>query len=305
MTKQSISVIGTGRMGNAFAVNLLKAGHEVFVYDVNPDAYANLVEKGAVAVANVQEKVNATPFVVLSLPRSDIVEDTVAGKGGILAKLAPGSVVIDMSTTSPEITRRLAERVAEAGSDFLDAPVSGHLTGAVNATLTVMAGGRREAFQKAREPIFEVLGKNIFYAGPSGAGQSLKLINNLLYNINRLALCEGLVMGKKAGVDLEVMSQAVSFSTGASYANTHLPRDILNRNFEGRESNLTLACKTLKLITDYADALGTPLLLGNVAKQVYDFMKLSGNGHKTPSCVVQFYESGAGVEANAESSAKA
>ncbi len=299
MAKQRISVIGTGRMGNAFAVNLLKAGHELYVYDVDPGACANLVEQGARLMENVRETAGGTPFIVLSLPRSDIVEDTVIGANGILPKLSPGSVVVDMSTTSPEITRRVAAKVAESGCDFLDAPVSGHLTGAVNATLTVMVGGRKEAFLKAKEPIFEVLGRNIFYAGPSGAGQSLKLINNLLYNINRLAMCEGLVMGKKAGIDLEVMCEAIALSTGSSYAITHLPQDILSRNFEGRESNLTLACKTLKLITDYADVLGTPLLLGNVAKQVYDFMKLSGHGHKTPSCVVEFYEAGARVEAKA------
>ncbi len=157
-------------------------------------------------------------------------------------------------------------------------------------------GGTKEAFLRAREPIFEKLGKNIFHAGPTGAGQALKLVNNLLYNLNRLAMCEGLVLGAKAGIDPEIMCQAISRSTGGSYVIRSLPPDILEGNFEGRESSLNLACKTLKLITDFADELNVNLLLGNLAKQLYNFMRLQGHGEETPSTVIQFYESGAGVK---------
>ncbi len=296
MEEKRTGVIGTGRMGNAFALNLLKAGHRVYVYDIDINATKNLVSHGAVLSATPAEMAAQTEFIITSLPRNEIVEETVIGTKGLLRGLNRGSIVIDMSTTLPKTTKVIAEEVARNGSDFLDAPVSGHAVGAKNATLTIMVGGKKKAFLRAKGPVLEKLGKNIFYAGPSGAGQALKLVNNLLYNLNRLAMCEGLVLGAKAGIDPEVLCQAVSLSTGGSYAIRSLPPDIWEGNFEGRESSLNLACKTLKLITDFADELNVNLLLGNLAKQLYNFMRLQGHGDESPSTVIQFYESSAGVK---------
>lgn len=296
MDSRKVGVIGTGRMGNAFALNLLKAGHQVQVYDIDPKATQNLIAQGAVLSASPAEMAPQAEFVLTSLPNNEIVEQTIIGPQGLLPKLNRESIVIDLSTTLPRTTQTIAEALAQKGIEFLDAPVSGHAVGAKNATLTIMVGGKKEAFLRARGPIFEKLGNNIFYAGPHGAGQALKLVNNLLYNLNRLAMCEGLVLGAKAGIDPEIMCQAISLSTGGSYAIRSLPPDILEGNFEGRESSLNLACKTLKLITDFADELNVNLLLGNLAKQLYNFMRLQGHGDETPSTVIQFYESTAGVK---------
>ena len=296
MDSKKVGVIGTGRMGNAYALNLLKAGHQVLVYDLDPKAAQNLAAQGAVWSASPAEMAPQAEFVLTSLPKNEIVEETIIGPQGLLPKLNRGSMVIDLSTTLPKTTKTIADALAGKGIDFLDAPVSGHMVGAKNATLTIMVGGTKEAFLRAREPIFEKLGKNIFHAGATGAGQALKLVNNLLYNLNRLAMCEGLVLGAKAGIDPEIMCQAISLSTGGSYVIRSLPPDILEGNFEGRESSLNLACKTLKLITDFADELNVNLLLGNLAKQLYNFMRLQGHGEETPSTVIQFYESAAGVK---------
>jgi 3-hydroxyisobutyrate dehydrogenase-like beta-hydroxyacid dehydrogenase len=296
MESKQIGVIGTGRMGNAYALNLLKAGHRVRVFDVDPKASQNLAAQGAVLCASPLEMAPEAEFILTSLPKNEIVEDTIIGPKGLLPNLNRGSIVIDLSTTLPRTTKAIAEALSRKGADFLDAPVSGHMVGAKNATLTIMVGGSKEAFLRAKEPIFEKLGKNIFHAGPTGAGQALKLVNNLLYNLNRLAMCEGLVLGAKAGIDPEIMCQAISLSTGGSYVIRSLPPDILQGNFEGRESSLNLACKTLKLITDFADELNVNLLLGNLAKQLYNFMRLQGHGEETPSTVIQFYESAAGVK---------
>ena len=296
MDSRKVGVIGTGRMGSAFASNLLMAGHRVQVYDIDPKATENLVARGAVLSASSAEMAAQAEFVLTSLPSNEIVEQTIIGPQGLLPKLNRDSIVIDLSTTLPRTTQTIAEALARKGVEFLDAPVSGHAVGAKNATLTIMVGGKKEAFLRARGPILEKLGKNIFYAGPPGAGQALKLVNNLLYNLNRLAMCEGLVLGAKAGVDPEIMCQAISLSTGGSYAIRSLPPDILEGNFEGRESSLKLACKTLKLITDFADELNVNLLLGTLAKQVYNFMRLQGHGEETPSTVIQFYESAAGIK---------
>jgi len=296
MQSIKVGVIGTGRMGNPFALNLLKAGHKVRVFDIDPKATQNLVAQGAALCASPAEMARQAEFILTSLPKNEIVEQTVIGPQGLLPRLERGSVVIDLSTTLPRTTKAIAEVLAQKGVDFLDAPVSGHPVGARNATLTIMVGGAKEAFLRAREPIFEKLGKNIFHAGPTGAGQALKLVNNLLYSLNRLTMCEGLVLGAKAGIDPEVMCRAISLSTGGSYVIRSLPPDILGGNFEGRESSLNLACKTLKLITDFADELDVNLLLGNLAKQIYNFMRLQGHGEETPSTVIQFYESAAGVK---------
>ena len=303
MERKKVGVIGTGRMGNAFSLNLLKAGHRVWVYDVDAKAAENLISQGAVFAAP-PEIASGAEFIITSLPKNEIVEETILGERGLLPGLNRGSIVIDMSTTLPRTTKEIAGNLAEKGCDFLDAPVSGHVVGAQNATLTIMVGGKREAFLRAKEPIFEKLGKNIYHAGPHGAGQALKLVNNLLYNLNRLAMCEGLVLGAKAGIDSETMCQAISRSTGGSYAVSSVAPDILEGNFEGRESSLNLACKTLKLITDFADELSVNLLLGNLAKQVYNFMRLQGHGEESPSTVVQFYEAVAGVKVRKAMSGK-
>jgi 2-hydroxymethylglutarate dehydrogenase len=296
MSRIIVGVVGTGRMGNAFALNLLQAGHEVYVYDKNPEACKNLLQKGARSGSTPAEIGAQSDFVILSLPRSEIVEEVILGRNGVMQQLRSGSVIIDMSTTLPRTTRTLAEEVARSKSDFLDAPVSGHATGAANATLTIMVGGKREVFLRSKEPILEKLGKNIFYAGPSGAGQALKLVNNLLYNLNRMAMCEGLVLGAKAGIDPEILCQAVSLSTGSSYAIKNLPPDILRGDFTGRESSLNLACKTLKLITDLADEINAPLLLGNLAKQISNMVRLQGHGEDSPSSIITFYEAIAGIQ---------
>jgi 3-hydroxyisobutyrate dehydrogenase-like beta-hydroxyacid dehydrogenase len=292
-----VGVIGTGRMGNAFALNLLKASHDVYVYDVAPAATQNLIRHGANVVKSPNDIAALVDFLIISLPKSEIVEDVIIGREGVKNDLRAESIVIDMSTTHPRVTKMIANELIKSGIDFLDSPVSGHVAGATNATLTIMVGGKKEAFLKCKEPIFEKLGKNIFYAGPSGAGQALKLVNNLLYNLNRLAVCEGLILGAKAGIDLDILRQAVLVSTGASFPMKSSTPDIFLGDFAGRESSLNLACKTLKLITDFADELQAPLLLGTLAKQIYNIVRLQGDGENSPASVITFYESIAKIEA--------
>jgi 3-hydroxyisobutyrate dehydrogenase-like beta-hydroxyacid dehydrogenase len=295
MENIQVGIIGTGRMGNAYALNLLKAGYSVRIYDSNSSSYQNLIERGAIVENAAEGIAPRADFIITALPKSEIVEEVVLGERGLINSIRPGSIIIDMSTTLPRTTKHISEELERRGNEFLDAPVSGHAVGAKNATLTIMVGGRKETFLKSKGAIFDKLGKNIFYAGPSGAGQALKLVNNLLYNLNRLAMCEGLVLGAKAGIDVETLCKAVSLSTGASYALNTLPGDILSGDFRGRESSLNLACKTLKLITDFAEELNVPLFLGTIAKQVYNIVRMEGAGEESPSAAIKFYEASAGV----------
>ena len=148
-----VGIIGTGRMGNAFGLNLLKASHEVHVYDVTPAASQNLIQHGAIAAKSPKDMAAVVDFLILSLPKSEIVEEVIIGPGGLKKYLRPGSVVIDMSTTHPRVTKIIASELAKSGIDFLDSPVSGHVVGATNATLTIMVGGGKEAFLKSKGPI--------------------------------------------------------------------------------------------------------------------------------------------------------
>ena len=238
---------------------------------------------------------------ITSLPRSEIVEGTITGGGGILEGIGEGGVVIDMSTTYPTVAVAIAERLKKKHVEFLDAPVSGHPEKARKGTLTIMVGGDEGVFEKVNELIFSKLGKNVFYAGTHGTGQALKLVNNLIYNINRLAMCEGLAMGAAAGIDPSVMTRVISLSTGASYAMDKNAPGILAGEFEGGESSLKLACKTLKLITDYGHDLGACLVLGTLTKQLYDLVGRKFGVEESPASAVRFYEEIQGIEVRARS----
>ena len=284
-----IGVVGTGRMGNLFSQNLIKAGLQVVVMDVNKAAYENLIGLGAEAARSPAKVAEKAELIITSLPKNEIVQEVITGKEGILEGATPGKILVDMSTTFPLTTRRIGKEASEKGVSFLDAPVSGGPKGAREGTLAIMVGGDRKVFEKAR-PILEKIGSRVFYVGELGAGQSLKLVNNLIYNLNRLAMAEGLALGTKAGIDPKTMVDVIGASTGNSFALQYLAQDILRGNFEGRESSLKLACKTLRLISEFADELNAPLFLTNLAKQIYDMAKARGFEEESPSSVIKLYE---------------
>jgi len=284
-----IGVVGTGRMGNLFSQNLIKAGLQVVVMDVNKAAYENLIGLGAEAARSPAKVAEKAELIITSLPKNEIVQEVITGKEGILEGARPGKILVDMSTTFPLTTRRIGKEASEKGVSFLDAPVSGGPKGAREGTLAIMVGGDRKVFEKAR-PILEKIGSRVFYVGELGAGQSLKLVNNLIYNLNRLAMAEGLALGTKAGIDPKTMVDVIGASTGNSFALQYLAQDILRGNFEGRESSLKLACKTLRLISEFADELNAPLFLTNLAKQIYDMAKARGFEEESPSSVIKLYE---------------
>lgn len=293
-----IGVIGTGRMGNLFSQNLLKAGFKIVVMDVNKAAYQNLIGLGAEAAESPAEVGERTDLIITSLPRNEIVQEVITGTKGILEGAKPGTIIIDMSTTFPLTTRWIGKEASKKGVHFLDAPVSGGPKGAREGTLAIMVGGERKVFEKV-ESVLEKIGNNVFYVGELGAGQSLKLVNNLIYNLNRLAMVEGLALGAKAGIDPKTMVEVVGFSTGNSFALQYLAQDILRGSFESRESSLNLACKTLKLISEFADELNVPLLLTNLARQIYNMAKARGLGEESPSSVIKLYEEALEVKVRA------
>jgi len=290
-----IGIVGTGRMGNLFSQNLIKAGLQIVVMDVNEAAYQNLIELGAEAARSPAEVGERAELIITSLPKNEIVQEVITGKGGVLEGAKPGKILVDMSTTFPLTTRWIGKEASEKGVNFLDAPVSGGPKGAREGTLAIMVGGDRKIFQKAKS-ILEKIGSRVFYVGELGAGQSLKLVNNLIYNLNRLAMAEGLALGTKAGIDPKTMVDVIGVSTGNSFALQYLAQNILRGNFEGTESSLKLACKTLRLISEFADELNVPLFLTNLAKQIYNMAKAKGFEEESPSSVIKLYEEILGIQ---------
>jgi 3-hydroxyisobutyrate dehydrogenase-like beta-hydroxyacid dehydrogenase len=232
---------------------------------------------------------------VLSVTNSPDVQELMCGSHGILAGAAGGLIVVDTSTIAPSVSRALAGAASEKGVALLDAPVSGGTQGAQAGTLTVMAAGDATAFEKAR-PVLEALGKNIFHVGPSGAGQVIKLVNNILVGVIAGATAEALVLGAKAGADVATMAQVVGVSAGASW---QLANQFPIRAFNGsfKPGFMTdLLCKDLGLALELGEEMCSPLFFTALARQLYGEAQANGYGRDDYTSVMKVLESVAGVE---------
>ena len=234
-----ITFIGLGNMGGPMASNLVKAGHEVTVFDLSKDAVAALVSEGAKTADTAHEAANGAECVITMLPAGQHVEAVYLGDDGLLAKLPAGTLVIDSSTIAPETARGVAEVARAKDIPFLDAPVSGGVGGAKAGTLTFICGGSEEAFNKAK-PILDAMGKNIFHAGDHGSGQVAKICNNMLLAILMSGTSEALALGVKNGLDPAVLSEIMKQSSGGNWAlNVYNPWPGVmegvpaSRNYEG------------------------------------------------------------------------
>src|SRR5258705_2820179 len=207
---------GLGQMGKPMAMNLLKSGAELIVNARKTNIFLEFEKMGARATTDSREVARAD-IIFLSLPNGETVRDVLLGEKGIDDQLQPGQIVVDTSTITYATTLEVGGSLEARGIDFLDAPVSGMKTRAVNGTLTVMCGGKRETFE-AVKPYLECIGNQIFYMGDIGSGQLTKLINQLLFDINAAALAEILPMAVKMGLDAEKVGEVINSGTGKSYA---------------------------------------------------------------------------------------
>ena len=199
-TKPTLGLIGLGIMGRPMARNLLRAGYALTVHDVNRAAVEELVAEGAVAGMSPREVASGVDVLVTMLPDSPQVREVYLGPDGALEALRPGWLAIDMSSIAPGVARELAARAAAGGAEILDAPVSGGDKGAIAGTLSIMVGGSEAGYARAL-PILEAMGKTIVHVGPAGAGQVVKVCNQVVVAVVIEAVAEALVLGSKAGVD--------------------------------------------------------------------------------------------------------
>jgi 3-hydroxyisobutyrate dehydrogenase len=293
-----IGFIGIGTMGKPMATNLIKAGYQLIVYDVNSKAVAELQALGAKSAVSPMEVAQDSEIILTSLPTPQIVEQVVLGPEGVLAGAKAGTVLVEMSTVTPETSRKLAKAAETQGVQVLDAPVSGGEAGAKAATLTIIVGGEREVFEKCL-PILQALGKKIYHVGKVGAGQAVKLINQLLFGINVAAVGEALVLGTKAGINPDTMFEILSESAGNSYAlQTRYPNFIAKGNFKPGFA-IDLIAKDLGLVINMAKENQMVLPLGGLAEQAYRTAQLLGCGGMDISGIITLQEKLAGVEVRA------
>lgn len=282
--------VGLGAMGGPMARNLLKAGHGVVVHDLDARRVQALAEAGA-EVAHSPEQV------AKQCTRSICMVETTAQMqeviGGFAAGAAPGHIVICMSTVDVPTLQRMGERLAGQGIALLDAPVSGGTTGAEAGTLSVIVGGPRETFEACGD-LFRAMGGNVFHMGPLGCGLAMKLINNMLLQVQVVAIAEGMVLGAKAGLDAQQVIDVLRVSTGASVAVERSGTRMVARDFSP-SGTTDISYKDQEVETALAKALGVPMILANVTQQFYQMARAAGYGKEDGSAVVKVIERLAGV----------
>jgi len=290
-----IGFVGLGAMGHPMASNILKAGYSLTVYDVKADVVEDMKAKGAQVAYEPKEVALSSDVVLISLPNNSIVENVVSGDGGLLAGSHQGQTFVDLSSVTPSLTKKLAKLAAAKGVNYLDAPVSGGVSGAAAGTLTIMVGGEKTVIDRCQE-ILQVIGKKIYHAGSVGAGDAIKLVNNLLLGVNMVAVAEAMTLGVKAGLDPEVLFEIISSSSGRSYAlEAKLPNFVLEGKFDPGFT-VNLQYKDLEMAVQTAKELGIPLGMANFAQQIYETARAKGLGQKDISAVITLNEELAGVK---------
>ena len=290
-----VGFIGLGHMGKHMAAAVLRAGYELTIHDIRLEAAEDPLLAGARWADTPRATAAASDVLITSLPGPEQVDAVVLGPDGVLSGLRPGTFYIDMSTSTPGEMRKIADAAAERSVQTVDAPVAGGMRGARNATLTIMAGGTEEAYQ-ACLPVLRAMGEKIFLVGGVGAGHVAKLVNNMMTIINGLTAMEAMVVGAKAGLDVERLLEVVEAGTGSSFSLNVLRYVIFRGNFDPAKFALSLAAKDLRIAVEYADELGVQMsVVPHAAEALAEAMQ-RGLGDRDWSSYITLIEESAGVE---------
>ena len=288
-----VGFIGLGRMGLPMARNLLRAGFPLVVHNRSPGNVGLIASEGAIPAENPAEVARSSDIILTCLPDVPAVEQVFLGTGGLLPAIRTGQLLIDHSTVGPATSQQIAREASQAGASFLDAPISGGVERAANATLTIMVGGDRSAFDTAL-PVMEAMAAKVSYVGASGAGSVVKLVNQLMVGIHSLAAAEALVLGAKGGADPEMLVEIIQTSWGQSFMMERNGPTIIHRNFSGERAQVRTILKDLNLIQTFARTVDAPIPAGEQATQVFQEANDKGlAGHDLAAIVMLLEEAAA------------
>lgn len=292
--RPTVGFIGLGIMGLPMTTNLLKAGFPVVAWNRSAARVDLAVAQGAQAGASPADVASRADVVIVCVTASADVEAVVTGPGGAIEGIRSGAVLVDMSSISPDVTRTLAAQLKERGADWIDAPVSGGEWGAINGTLSIMAGGDAAVLDRVR-PVLEAMGQKITHCGPVGAGQTVKLCNQIVVCVTQLAVAEGLMFCQKSGVDAAVMLEAIGGGAAGSWQLNTLGPRIANRDF-APGFKVSLQQKDLRIALEAAEPLGVPLAGVSLVHQLYSVIEQREGGDLGTQALVHALEWMTGVE---------
>ncbi|MFD6439523.1 2-hydroxy-3-oxopropionate reductase [Peribacillus sp. NPDC060186] len=288
-----IGFIGLGIMGKPMSFNLLKAGYELTVYDINTQTVEALVEAGAKA-GTPTEMGETCDVIITMLPASHHVKQVVLGENGILETATEGTVIIDMSSISPVVSVEIANEAAKQGVEMMDAPVSGGEPKAVDGTLAIMVGGKESVFESVKD-VLHSIGTDVTLVGKNGSGVTAKLANQIIVNLNIAAMSEALVLAAKAGIDVEKMYHAIRGGlAGSAVLDAKVPL-ILDRNFVAG-GRIDINLKDITNVMETAHDIGVPLPLSSQLLEIFHALKVDGKAGDDHGGIVQYYEKLANVE---------
>lgn len=289
-----IAFIGLGNMGAPMARNLIKAGHQLQLFDLNKDVLAELAGLGATVSESPRHAALGSELVITMLPAAQHVRSVYLGDDGVLAGIAAGVPAVDCSTIDPQTIREISALAAKQGVRLGDAPVSGGTGGAQAATLTFMVGAAPELFEQLK-PILTLMGRNIVHCGEVGTGQIAKICNNMLLAISMIGVSEAMALGNALGIDTQVLAGVINTSTGRCWSSeTYNPWPGIvetapaSRGYSGG-FGADLMLKDLGLATDAARSVRQPVVMGALAHQLYQTMSLRGEGSKDFSAIIEGY----------------
>ena len=290
---QHIGFIGLGIMGRGMTHNLLTKGYPVTVWNRTPARMDEFVLAGAGAASSPADLAAQCDLILICVSDTPDVEAVILGENGVLAGVKPGSLVVDHSTISPQATKEMAAKLREKGAAMLDAPVSGGSEGAAKGTLSIMVGGEEADFQRAL-PVLEAYGKTITHVGPQGAGQMVKLVNQILVVVTELAVCEGLLFAQAGGLDLNKTLDAVKGGAAGSWMLANRGPQMIARDWRPGFT-IDLQQKDLRLVLEAADQLGLPLVATGMVFQMYRALQAQGLGSEGNHALVKALEGMSGM----------
>ena len=292
---KKVGFIGLGIMGKPMAKNLLKAGYELVVYDINQDAVNEVVAAGAKSAPTSKDVAAQSEVVITMLPNSPHVKAAVLGENGVLEGAKPGLVLIDMSSIAPLASQEIAAAVAKKGVEMLDAPVSGGEPKAIDGSLSIMVGGKKELFDRSTE-LLSKMGKSVVLCGDIGAGNTTKLANQIIVALNIAAVSEAFVLATKAGVDPELVFNAIRGGLAGSTVMEAKAPMIMAGNFKPG-FKIDLHIKDLANAIETGHDVGVPLPLTSSVMEILQALKVDGKGQNDHSGIAMYYEKMAKVEA--------